>query len=176
MKIKQKQQIVKKWFLQLQKLICNNIEELEKAYGSNKKFKKNKWKYGEFSTIRGEVIEKGGGGLGFEFSGENAEESQYNRIRSLVNEELKQYFRPEFLNRLDEIIVFRQLTKEEVKDKYQLDLVCFSEIKPKFYDFIIIAVGHNEFVNLNIDYYAKNKKSIIFDLKNIYNYESYLTL
>jgi ATP-dependent Clp protease ATP-binding subunit ClpC len=32
-----------------------------------------------------------------------------------VNEELKQYFRPEFLNRLDEIIVFRQLNKEEVK-------------------------------------------------------------
>jgi ATPases with chaperone activity, ATP-binding subunit len=32
-----------------------------------------------------------------------------------VNEELKQYFRPEFLNRLDEIIVFRQLTKDEVK-------------------------------------------------------------
>jgi ATP-dependent Clp protease ATP-binding subunit ClpC len=30
-------------------------------------------------------------------------------------EELKQYFRPEFLNRLDEIIVFRQLTKGEVK-------------------------------------------------------------
>jgi ATP-dependent Clp protease ATP-binding subunit ClpC len=30
-------------------------------------------------------------------------------------EELKQYFRPEFLNRLDEIIVFRQLTKSEVK-------------------------------------------------------------
>lgn len=30
-------------------------------------------------------------------------------------EELKQYFRPEFLNRLDEIIVFRQLTKAEVK-------------------------------------------------------------
>ncbi len=60
------------------------------------------------------MIEKGGGGLGFEFS-ENQAESQYNRIRSLVNEELKQYFRPEFLNRLDEIIVFRQLTKEEVK-------------------------------------------------------------
>jgi len=60
MKIKKKQQIVKKWFFELQKLICNNIEELEKAYGSNKKFKKNKWKYGEFRTIKGEVIEKGG--------------------------------------------------------------------------------------------------------------------
>ncbi|MFZ4677894.1 MAG: ATP-dependent Clp protease ATP-binding subunit ClpC, partial [Nodosilinea sp.] len=62
------------------------------------------------------VIEKGGGGLGFEFGGGDAEETNYNRIRSLVNEELKQYFRPEFLNRLDEIIVFRQLTKDEVKE------------------------------------------------------------
>ena len=68
------------------------------------------------SNIGSKVIEKGGGGLGFEFSGENAEENQYNRIRSLVNEELKQYFRPEFLNRLDEIIVFRQLNRDEVKE------------------------------------------------------------
>ncbi|MDP6170809.1 MAG: ATP-dependent Clp protease ATP-binding subunit [Prochlorococcaceae cyanobacterium ETNP2_MAG_10] len=68
------------------------------------------------SNIGSKVIEKGGGGLGFEFSGENAEENQYNRIKSLVNEELKQYFRPEFLNRLDEIIVFRQLSRDEVKD------------------------------------------------------------
>ena len=67
------------------------------------------------SNIGSKVIEKGGGGLGFEFSGENAEDSQYHRIRSLVNEELKQYFRPEFLNRLDEIIVFRQLSRDEVK-------------------------------------------------------------
>ncbi|MGH2413847.1 MAG: ATP-dependent Clp protease ATP-binding subunit, partial [Microcystaceae cyanobacterium] len=68
------------------------------------------------SNIGSKVIEKGGGGIGFEFSDENQADAQYNRIRSLVNEELKQYFRPEFLNRIDEIIVFRQLTKEEVKD------------------------------------------------------------
>jgi ATP-dependent Clp protease ATP-binding subunit ClpC len=67
------------------------------------------------SNIGSKVIEKGGGGLGFEFE-ENAADAQYNRIRNLVNEELKQYFRPEFLNRLDEIIVFRQLTKDEVKE------------------------------------------------------------
>ncbi len=66
------------------------------------------------SNIGSKVIEKGGGGLGFELE-ENAGEAQYNRIKSLVNEELKNYFRPEFLNRLDEIIVFRQLNKEEVK-------------------------------------------------------------
>ncbi len=68
------------------------------------------------SNIGSKVIEKGGGGLGFEFGGGDAEETQYNRIRMLVNEELKQYFRPEFLNRLDEIIVFRQLSRDEVKE------------------------------------------------------------
>ncbi|BAI89446.1 MULTISPECIES: ATP-dependent Clp protease ATP-binding subunit [Oscillatoriales] len=67
------------------------------------------------SNIGSKVIEKGGGGLGFEFE-ENQADAQYNRIRNLVNEELKQYFRPEFLNRLDEIIVFRQLNKDEVKE------------------------------------------------------------
>ncbi|NEO98424.1 MAG: ATP-dependent Clp protease ATP-binding subunit [Symploca sp. SIO2E9] len=66
------------------------------------------------SNIGSKVIEKGGGGLGFEFS-DNQAESRYNRIRDKVNEELKNYFRPEFLNRLDEIIVFRQLTRDEVK-------------------------------------------------------------
>jgi ATP-dependent Clp protease ATP-binding subunit ClpC len=66
------------------------------------------------SNIGSKVIEKGGGGIGFEFDDDKSE-AQYNRIRSLVNEELKNYFRPEFLNRLDEIIVFRQLNKEEVK-------------------------------------------------------------
>ena len=65
------------------------------------------------SNVGSKVIEKGGGGLGFELS-EDQSTSHYNRIKSLVNEELKQYFRPEFLNRLDEIIVFRQLTKDEV--------------------------------------------------------------
>jgi ATP-dependent Clp protease ATP-binding subunit ClpC len=68
------------------------------------------------SNIGSNVIEKGGGGLGFEISDtDDAAESQYNRIRSLVLEELKRPFRPEFLNRVDEIIVFRQLIKDEIK-------------------------------------------------------------
>ena len=67
------------------------------------------------SNIGSKVIEKGGGKLGFDDE-YNQAESQYNRIRNLVNEELKQYFRPEFLNRLDEIIVFRQLNRDEVKE------------------------------------------------------------
>lgn len=64
------------------------------------------------SNIGSKAIEKGGGGLGFEFSEEA--ESQYNRVHARVMEEIKGYFRPEFINRVDEIIVFRQLNKEEV--------------------------------------------------------------
>ncbi len=66
------------------------------------------------SNIGSKVIEKGGGRIGFFDSG-RAEEQVYQNIKSLVGEELKQFFRPEFLNRLDEIIVFRQLTRDEVK-------------------------------------------------------------
>jgi ATP-dependent Clp protease ATP-binding subunit ClpC len=69
------------------------------------------------SNIGSKVIEKGGmNSLGFEIADGDAAEAKYNRIRSLVNEELKQYFRPEFLNRLDEIIVFRQLDESEIKE------------------------------------------------------------
>lgn len=66
------------------------------------------------SNIGSKVIEKGGGGIGFEFADSGAD-TQYNRIKTLVNEELKNYFRPEFLNRLDETIVFTQLNKTEIK-------------------------------------------------------------
>ncbi|MBD2034419.1 ATP-dependent Clp protease ATP-binding subunit [Leptolyngbya sp. FACHB-321] len=65
------------------------------------------------SNVGSRVIEKGGNGLGFEFA--TQADAQYNRIQTSVHEELKQFFRPEFLNRLDEIIVFRQLTRDEVR-------------------------------------------------------------
>nr|ABK95905.1 unknown [Populus trichocarpa] len=67
------------------------------------------------SNVGSSVIEKGGRKIGFDLDYDE-KDSSYNRIKSLVTEELKQYFRPEFLNRLDEMIVFRQLTKLEVKD------------------------------------------------------------
>ena len=60
MKIKEKQKITKEWFINLQNIICKNIENLEEEFGSKIKFKKKKWKHGEFRTIEGKVIEKGG--------------------------------------------------------------------------------------------------------------------
>ncbi|PIA26079.1 hypothetical protein AQUCO_10000031v1 [Aquilegia coerulea] len=69
------------------------------------------------SNIGSSVIEKGGRRMGFDLDFNKTEkDTSYSRIKSLVTEELKQYFRPEFLNRLDEMIVFRRLTKLEVKE------------------------------------------------------------
>src|SRR5213080_3958693 len=48
------------------------------------------------------------------FQGNNDESSNYDRMKNKVNDELKQHFRPEFLNRIDDIIVFHQLTEEEI--------------------------------------------------------------
>ena len=103
------------------------------------------------SNVGSKVIEKGGGGLGFDFAA-NQEDALYTRIRALVNEELKQYFRPEFLNRLDEIIVFRQLTKPEVKEiadlmlnefyKRMLDKDIILTVTERFKD-LLVQEGYN---------------------------------
>ena len=53
--------------------------------------------------------------------GSNAE-SSYQRMKDQVSSELKQQFRPEFLNRLDDIIVFRQLTEPQVRQIVDLDV------------------------------------------------------
>ncbi|MBT1165848.1 ATP-dependent Clp protease ATP-binding subunit [Bifidobacterium simiarum] len=49
-------------------------------------------------------------------------ESSYQRMKDQVSSELKQQFRPEFLNRLDDIIVFKQLTEPQVRQIVDLDV------------------------------------------------------
>ncbi|GGO12621.1 ATP-dependent Clp protease ATP-binding subunit [Micromonospora parathelypteridis] len=50
--------------------------------------------------------------LGFQQSEDS--ESNYDRMKQKVNDELKQHFRPEFLNRIDDTIVFHQLRQNEI--------------------------------------------------------------
>nr|BFE64061.1 ATP-dependent Clp protease ATP-binding subunit [Dactylosporangium thailandense] len=50
--------------------------------------------------------------LGFQASEDN--ESNYERMKQKVNDELKQHFRPEFLNRIDDTIVFHQLMQDQI--------------------------------------------------------------
>jgi ATP-dependent Clp protease ATP-binding subunit ClpC len=51
-------------------------------------------------------------GLGFANSGDDL--TNYERMKGKVSDELKSHFRPEFLNRIDDIIVFHQLTKQQI--------------------------------------------------------------
>jgi ATP-dependent Clp protease ATP-binding subunit ClpC len=46
----------------------------------------------------------------------SSEELTYERMKEKVHDALKQHFRPEFLNRIDEVIVFHELTREEVTE------------------------------------------------------------
>lgn len=75
------------------------------------------------SNIGARAIEKGGGSLGFSTGAAGAEEERYQRIRERVMDELKQNFRPEFLNRVSDIIVFHPLKQGEIREIVDILLV-----------------------------------------------------
>ncbi|XP_031490249.1 chaperone protein ClpD, chloroplastic [Nymphaea colorata] len=65
------------------------------------------------SNIGSTAIAKGGrSNFGFMIAEDN--DSSYSAIKALVMEELKAYFRPELLNRIDEVVVFRSLEKAQM--------------------------------------------------------------
>ena len=65
------------------------------------------------SNLGGEFINKTKTSIGFVES--TRQDREYEAMKTSVLEEVKKTFRPEFLNRLDEIVVFHQLTKEQIK-------------------------------------------------------------
>ncbi len=74
------------------------------------------------SNLGAKAIAKGGASLGFGLASDSAE-GRYQAIRERVTEELKNVFRPEFLNRLDETVVFRPLEPVEVRQIVDLLVV-----------------------------------------------------
>ncbi|MDR1168590.1 MAG: ATP-dependent Clp protease ATP-binding subunit [Heliobacteriaceae bacterium] len=60
--------------------------------------------------------------LGFSVGGADASKDKYERLKDTVTEEMKKAFRPEFLNRIDETIVFSHLNKEEIREIVELML------------------------------------------------------
>jgi len=52
--------------------------------------------------------------VGLGFTNGSGADSNYDRMKQKVNDELKKHFRPEFLNRIDDIVVFHQLTTDEI--------------------------------------------------------------
>lgn len=67
------------------------------------------------SNVGARLITEKQSSLGFNSENENAEKSEKKDIKELVTGELRKVFRPEFLNRVDDIIVFNKLNKDEIK-------------------------------------------------------------
>ncbi|MGN0436909.1 MAG: ATP-dependent Clp protease ATP-binding subunit [Lachnospiraceae bacterium] len=61
------------------------------------------------------------------FLSDNSEEKTHETMKSGVMEEVKRLFKPEFLNRIDDMIVFHALTEEEIKDIADLLLGIFAK-------------------------------------------------
>ena len=71
------------------------------------------------SNVGSKVITGGGRSIGFDvesaLDGDEPGDAAYRRMREQVKDELRNFFRPEMLNRLDEIVVFRQLAQASVE-------------------------------------------------------------
>ncbi len=69
----------------------------------------------------GSSIIKNQATLGFTTTTKSAE-SSYDKMKSQLDRELERHFRPEFLNRIDEVVVFRQLRREDLKEIVDIEL------------------------------------------------------
>ena len=80
------------------------------------------------SNIGADVIKKQGS-LGFQLKRdeETEERLSYEEMRKKLTESLKKVFRPEFINRVDSVVVFRSLNKEDIQNIVQLELDKVSE-------------------------------------------------
>jgi ATP-dependent Clp protease ATP-binding subunit ClpC len=71
------------------------------------------------SNIGADLIKGGGGGFGF---GKRDDQQNFDSIKSVLSKEIERYFRPEFINRLDEVIVFRPLSRDDLTHIIELEV------------------------------------------------------
>src|SRR5665213_3135109 len=75
------------------------------------------------SNMGADMIKGGGPDFGLRPKGKGVlEERNYQTIKETVMKELERYFRPEFIGRLDDVIVFRPLSKENLESIVELEL------------------------------------------------------
>lgn len=80
------------------------------------------------TTNAGAEAIKNESSLGFQKPDDNA---SYDSMKTRVNDEIEKVFRPEFLNRVDDVIIFRHLTSEDLKDVIDLEL---SKVRERLVD------------------------------------------
>lgn len=90
------------------------------------------------SNVGSTSISKGRRSIGFLIA-EDQKSSSYAAMKALVMEELKAYFRPELLNRIDEVVVFRPLEKTQVCSVFLFLLVRFLPTVPEIWSFTFLG-------------------------------------
>jgi ATP-dependent Clp protease ATP-binding subunit ClpC len=75
------------------------------------------------SNIGADLI-KGGGGFGF---GKHTSDDKFESIKSVLMKEIERFFRPEFINRLDDVIVFKPLTKDDLVSIVEFEVAKVAE-------------------------------------------------
>lgn len=86
--------------------------------------------------------------LGFSTSEESEKKSEFEKMKGIINESLKEKFRPEFLNRVDDVVIFKALEKTEIKDivKNMLDILSL-----RLLDMGIKATYTDKLINFLVD-------------------------
>ncbi|MCF8720757.1 ATP-dependent chaperone ClpB [Nitrospina gracilis] len=75
------------------------------------------------SNIAGKMIQEAGMQMGqLEKAGKADWDREYENVQEAVRQELRQHFRPEFLNRIDDIVIFRNLSREQIKEIVEIQV------------------------------------------------------
>jgi len=100
------------------------------------------------SNVGADIIRKRGS-LGFKTAGEDI---SYEEMKTMLMEEVKKAFKPEFLNRLDETIVFRPLGKEDLEQIVDIEIAHVnSRLKEQGVEVILTSEAKQFFVDKGFD-------------------------
>lgn len=114
------------------------------------------------SNVGAKKVSDFGNGLGFETK--SSESQKYMIRKSIIQKSLKQQFNPEFLNRIDDIILFNSLTEETLKKIINIELDKLNKrLKEKNYNILIdqSVIDHIFQLNLQEEYGARPLKRLI---------------
>jgi ATP-dependent Clp protease ATP-binding subunit ClpC len=117
------------------------------------------------SNIGAKKVSEFGGGVGFSTS--SSEVQKYEVRKTMIQKALKQHFNPEFLNRIDDIILFNSLNEETLKKIIDLEISRLSNrLKDKGYKVNFDKTVTNRVFELNSqeEYGARPVKRIIQNL------------
>jgi ATP-dependent Clp protease ATP-binding subunit ClpC len=117
------------------------------------------------SNVGAKKVSDFGSGVGFQTS--SSEEQKYEVKKSIIQKSLKQQFNPEFLNRIDDIVLFNSLNEDTLKKIIDIELNKLNKrLKNKNYDITISQTVIDKIFTLNLqeEFGARPLKRIIQNL------------